>query len=309
MNKVQTYVLENDYLYVEIINVGATIYKLIDKRFDRDIVLGLNQPELYLDSNDYYFGVTVGPIANRIKGGKYNLNGEEINLEINNNGNCNHSASNGYHNKIFKLQEVSDTKLVLHLNQDDCDLDVVYTLIDNELKINYQLIASKDSVINLTNHSYFNLDGSSNIFNHKLNINADYVSKLDDTGCALDELIEVQDTYFDYRNNQNISIDDKHEQYSKAKGIDHAYHLKDNKVTLSSNEIQLEVTTSYPVALIYTSNWIDGVKGKYNQVYNDYQAVCIECQYPVNDINYNANSKTIVRKGDTYNEFISFKVK
>lgn len=305
------YTLENNALHIELLTIGASIYRFIHKSTGVDIVLGLDDVEDYLQHNDSYFSVTVGPVANRIKNAQYTLNGKTVRLEANNNGNCNHSASQGWHNKVFDVVENNEQMLVFRLDDETAELYVRYQLTDDTLRVDYDLIAKEDGVFNLTNHSYFNLAPHALIFSQELCVPANAYYPLDVSGCAQKEPVPV-DEVFDYRRSKAINLDMSHPQIKQGKGLDHAFLLNDHPspIVLKNHALALEVRTSYPVALIYSANWINGVKGKNGVVYQDNQALCIECQYPVNDINFNPQTTpTLVKKGAHYQEYISFSLK
>ncbi len=314
--------LSNDYLVVDVMNLGCTILKCKTKDKDgimQDVVLGYEQPEEYLQY-DGYLGAVVGRVANRIKHGKFVLNGIEYQLPINNGPNSLHGGNQGFDKRYFDY-EIRNEQLVFHYLSKDMEegypgnvsLTVIYELQEDTLIISYSATTDKDTIINVSNHSYFNLDGEpTNIGEHEFRISAEKVAKIDAVVLATGEFLNVENTPFDFRTPTAIKeqIYKEHEQLRYALGIDHSFVFTqtENQVTLYSNKtgIELNISTNLPQAQVYSANYLDGRCGKQGLPMNEKSGLCVETQMMPNDINFNPNSNTILRKGERYESRTSY---
>lgn len=301
------YVLKNNNgMEVTITNYGGRIVSVMvpdkDGNF-KDVVLGFDNIDDYtaVDNN---FGATIGRYGNRIANGKINVYGVEYQLPQNNFGHTLHGGPEGYHNKVFNVLHSDNKSLVLtYLSEDgeegfpgNLDVKVTMTLTDdNAVDIQYEAVTDKETVVNLTNHSYFNLSGDANnsILNDVLMINADSFTPVDDTFMTTGEIATVEGTPMDFRNPTPIGerIDDyEYEQLKFGDGYDHNWVLNTAgdvsqlAATVYSPEsgIQLEVYTDEPGVQVYTGNFLTGADtGKYGAVYGKRNAICLETQkYP-----------------------------
>lgn len=301
------YVLTNDNgMEVTITNYGGRIVSVMVPAKDgsfKDVVLGFDNIEDYtaVDNN---FGATIGRYGNRIANGKINISGVEYQLPQNNFGHTLHGGPEGYHNKVFNVLHSDNKSLVLtYLSEDgeegfpgNLDVKVTMTLTDdNAVDIQYEAVTDKETVVNLTNHSYFNLSGDANnsILNDVLMINADSFTPVDDTFMTTGEIATVEGTPMDFRTPTPIGerIDDyEYEQLKFGDGYDHNWVLNTAgdvsqlAATVYSPEsgIQLEVYTDEPGVQVYTGNFLTGADtGKYGAVYGKRNAICLETQkYP-----------------------------
>ena len=320
------YVLTNDNgMEVTITNYGGRIVSVMvpdkDGNF-KDVVLGFDNIDDYtaVDNN---FGATIGRYGNRIANGKINVYGVEYQLPQNNFGHTLHGGPDGYHNKVFNVLHSDNKSLVLtYLSADgeegfpgNLDVKVTMTLTDdNAVDIQYEAVTDKETVVNLTNHSYFNLSGDANnsILNDVLMINADSFTPVDDTFMTTGEIATVEGTPMDFRTPTPIGerIDDyEYEQLKFGDGYDHNWVLNTAgdvsqlAATVYSPEsgIQLEVYTDEPGVQVYTGNFLTGADtGKYGAVYGKRNAICLETQkYPDTPNKPDWPSASLL-PGDTY---------
>jgi len=314
---------------VDITNYGAKIIRLMvpdkDGKYD-DVVLAFDTLEEVIEK-EIYFGAVCGRFANRIKDGKFSIDGVEYHLPINNGTNSLHGGIQGYNEKVWTVKSVSQQELVLELFSPDGEegypgnLTVTCTYIlsdDNEVKIHYQATTDKATVIGLTNHSYFNLKGAGNgtIKGHLLQINADFYTVLDESFALTGEIRPVAGTAFDFRQPTVVGdrIDD--EVYVPGNGIDNNWCLQKEQagdcvlagyVYEPTSGRKMEVLTTQPGMQIYTGNWIDNVKGKEGKIYGFQDAICLETQGFPNSPNIPFFPSSLLRPGQKYNEWCIYK--
>ena len=318
--------MKNEQLEVVVSNYGCTIIKVImaDKNGHKDdVVLGYDDFTQY-QTLDAYLGALVGRVANRIKAGQFRLNGQDYHLAVNNGPNHLHGGIKGFSYQVFDYTIEDEHTLKLHyLSKDgeegypgDLDLTVIYTLKDDTLTAHYQATSSADTLINITNHSYFNLSGhKENIYQHTLQIHASQFACVDSDGLTTGELKAVEGTPFDFRQPALIGerVEQDDEQLKIGKGFDHPFlfDTQSNQVILTHEPTgrQLIVSTTLPQAQIYTANYLDGRLGKYGERYYARDAVCIETQNMPDAIHLEEHPTTLLKKGETYDEITSYQFK
>ena len=300
---IKTIQLENQSgLAVEIINIGARITRLMVG--GTDVVLGFDTAEEYLPQNHLSdFGAVIGRYANRLAGGKICVDGHTIQLPLNNGPNCLHGGPRGWQYALFDVVSSSHSHVEMRLVSPDGDngfpgtvtATVRYTLDGNALRIDYHAETDSPTVINMTNHSYFNLDGvmrpeCGTILDHTLQIDADRFTPTDEVNIPLGQHISVDNTPFDFRTakaiGSDIGADDG--QLRVGHGYDHNYVLNNPGLshpaavlTSPLTDISLKLFTTAPGLQLYTGNFLDGGIGKYGSVYPRRSAVCLEAQqYP-----------------------------
>ncbi len=324
--KVGIYFLRNtNQVEVAITNFGGRIVALVvpDKQNKpTDIVLGYNQLSDYLTKPEAYFGALIGRYGNRIAKGQFRLNDSLYQLATNNGPNALHGGPMGFHNQVWNVERVHSNELVLsYLSKDgeegypgNLQVQVTYTLTDsNELKINYQATTDKATVVNLTNHAYFNLNGQGNpsITDHELTILATQYSSVDSTLIPIGAPVPVKGTPFDFTTakliGKDIAADDA--QIKNGLGYDHNFVL--DKKTLNdyvkaaivyapSTGIQMEVFTTEPAIQFYSGNFLDGsLIGKNNQKYPYRSAFCLETQHYPDSPNQSVFPSTQLLPGQT----------
>lgn len=318
------FLLKNDTNQIYVTNYGATLlsWLVIDRHgMLEDLVLGYETMEEY-QTQDGYLGACLGRVANRIERGRFTLNGSEYTLPVNNGPNSLHGGTSGFSHRIFDWEIVNDQCVRFTLVSPDGDqsypatleVAITYTLEGDTLSIRYEAQSDADTIVNLSNHSYFNLDGSPSIKEHTLKIEADRFIPVDADGLVVADTFAMSDA-MDFRQEKPIkqALDSDDEAIRLGKGIDHPYvfRTKTDPVVLASSKsgLELVVNTSYPQAQIYTANYLDGRPGKHGVPMKAQSAICIETQYRPNDINQDPQSPTILRKGEKYDEWTSFTVR
>lgn len=272
----------------------------------KDVVLGFDNVANYIDSvnTPSDFGAAIGRYANRINQGQIVIEGQQIQLPTNNYGHCLHGGPQGWQYQVYDALQENDSTLTLTMHSPDGDqafpgavtAQVVYTLTaDNAIDIKYTATTDKETVINMTNHSYFNLSGDPKqpITDHLLYVNADAFTPVDSTYMTTGEILPVKDTPMDFTTPKAIAdgvTDFDFEQVKFGNGYDHNWVLNTNgddtalaaKLTCPSTGITLEVYTNEPGIQVYSGNFLDGtVTGKNGIVYNQRAAICLETQkYP-----------------------------
>lgn len=310
------YQLENDYIKATVTDLGATLTKLIDKKTNIDMVLGFDDEEGYRKYNGTNIGASVGRNANRIGNAKFTLNGKEYNLAANNGPNNLHGGGvNGFAFKTWSVKSQSSDEIVFtYLSKDgeegfpgNLNVEVSYKLDGNTLTWSYSGNCDQDTVFNMTNHSYFNL-GEDDIFDLELKVHSDTYSPVDDDSLTLDKTVKVENTPFDFREftKMKTNLD------QLACGIDNNYVWEDLNDKLmaevKSDKLHLKVYSDLPDMHLYTAYYLNGEIGKYNRVYKPYSALCLECQYYPNAINYENYIKPILLKGENRKHYIRYEV-
>ena len=332
------YVLKNaSGMEVCVTNYGGRIVSVMvpDKNGKmQDVVLGLDSVGAYLpENNQTDFGASIGRYANRINQGKIVVDGTEIQLPQNNFGHCLHGGPNGWQYQVYEGSQPNDSTVVLVMNSPDGDANfpgnvtatVTYTLTsDNAIDIDYKATTDKKTVINMTNHSYFNLSGNPNlkITDHILYVNASNYTPVDTTYMTTGEIAPVTGTPMDFTTAKVVGKDIDafdFEQVKNGNGFDHNWCLNTNgdlnqlaaKAVSPITGITLEVYTNEPGIQVYSGNFLDGtVTGKKGIVYNKRTGLCLETQkYPdtPNKSDLEGWPTATLEPGDTYNSRCIFK--
>lgn len=322
--KVYSYLLDNNQgLSAEILNYGGIVKNLYvtDKNgVKTDVVLGRDKLEDYL-KNDGYLGALIGRHANRIAGGEFELGGTKYNVGINEGKNSLHGGNAGYDCCVWETEENDglEPSLTLTLTSPDGEegfpgelkVKVVYTLTkDNALKIEYTAVSDKDTVCNLTNHSYFNLAGhaSGTVDNQILYINSDFYTPNGSECMPTGEVLSVKGTPFDFRAPKPIGqdINSDFEQIKMFGGYDHNFavngrgYRKAAEAKCPQNGITMEVYTDKPAMQLYTSNGLAEGVYKDGAHYGVHQAFCLETQYFPNAMAHSHYPSPILKKGEEY---------
>ena len=324
--KVHTFTLENkNGMKAEIIEKGATLEKLFVKDKNGkfiDVLSGHDTLEGHTERSDYQ-GVVVGQYANRIKGGKFSIDGVEYNLTKNDNGiTCLHGGGE-YSSAVWEGAKTSDKALTFtHFSKDGADgfpgnvkASVTYELTDNdELILTYNAVSDKKTVINLTNHAYFNLNGfdCGDILEHDLQIDADYFTPIDETSIPLKMAESVENTPFDFRNTKKIGKDINNTdciQIKNGNGYDHNFIINNFDGTLKTcavakgdkSGIKMEVKTTLPGVQFYTGNFLDGtILGKEEKPLTKRCSFCLETQVFPDSPNHQDWCKCVYDKNEVY---------
>jgi len=331
---IDLYTLTNNHgMRVAITNYGGIVVSIVVP--DRngklgDVVLGFDNLEGYL-TKEPYFGALIGRYGNRIGNASFKLDGVEYKLPANNGPNSLHGGLEGFDKRVWTARELQGQHPALeltYLSKDgeegypgNLSAKVVYSLAeDNALRIDYSATTDKDTVLNLTNHSYFNLhgEGNGNILKHEIMINADRFTPIDSTLIPTGELRKVASTPFDFRKPTVIGarIDADDEQIKFGKGYDHNFVLNRSgaglslaaRVTDPESGRVLEVLTTQPGLQFYTGNFLDGsIHGKGGKVYGRRSALCLETQHFPDSPNKPSFPSTELKPGQTYRESTVFK--
>ena len=319
------YVLKNkNAMEVCVTNYGGRIVSAMvpDKNNEmRDVILGFDSVDDYINFPTCY-GATIGRYTNRIGKGKFTLDGIDYQLPQNAEGNCLHGGTDGFQIKVFDAKQVSENTLELQYTSPDGEsgfpgnvtCKVIMTVTeDNAMDISYEGRTDKPTILSMTNHSFFNLDGdpTRTIRDYEVYINADHFTPIDTTFLVTGELRSVTDTPFDFRKPTKLDerLDADDEQIHIAKGIDEnwALNTKGNINELSASAwsehsgIKLEVYTTEPGVEVYTANAFNGsIIGKKDIAYNRQVGICFETQKYPDSPNHPEWPSTIVRPGETY---------
>jgi aldose 1-epimerase len=285
-----------------------------------DVVLGFDSLEGYLAPNPY-FGALIGRYGNRIGHARFSLDGKEYTLARNNGENSLHGGIQGFDKRVWTARELSDSLELTYVSPDGEEgypgaltATVKYSLTDaNELRIEYTATTDKATVLNLTNHSYFNLAGAGegDILKHEMTIAADRYTPVDAGLIPTGELRPVEGTPFDFRKPVAIGarIGNDDEQLKLGKGYDHDYVLSAGggklalaaRVTEPTSGRVMEVLTDQPAVQFYTGNFLDGsIKGKGGKTYGHRYGFCLETQHYPDSPNHPAFPSTVLRPGERY---------
>ena len=324
---VDLYTLTNaNGVVVKITNYGGIVTSILtpDKNGKvADIVLGFDDLTPYLGTHPY-FGALVGRYGNRIAKGKFSIDGQDYNLAINNMGNHLHGGLKGFDKVVWSAEAIEDEEVGLKLNYLSKDMEegypgnlnveVVYTLTnEDELNITYTATTDKKTVVNLTNHSYFNLTGGAkrDILGHELTLNADRFVPVDETLIPTGKLAAVAGTPFDFSSATVIGlrVDDEHQQIQYGGGYDHCWVLNKEGGELSlvgsvyepTSGRSMEVFTTEPAVQFYCGNFLDGsLTGKGGVQYERRFGLCLETEHYPDTPNQPNFPTTQLNPGETY---------
>jgi len=312
-----SYTLSNERGFqVSVITYGGAITSLLAPNRNGDfgdVVLGFAALEDYV-SNPRYFGALIGRHANRIADGRFTLDGVEYQLPRNNNGNHLHGGFNGFDKRVWTAQERDDVLHLSYFSKDgeegypgNVEAVVDYRLSGNELSIEYRAWTDRDTIVNLTNHSYFNLKGDGTILNHELKLNADSFTPVNDDLIPTGEIAPVAGTPMDFRDGKAIGA----QLGLTAAGYDHNFVLNDWDGSLRSvarlhepaSGRVLEILTTQPGMQFYSGNFLDGsFVGKNGDPYVKYAGLCLEPQHFPDAPNRPNFPSTVLRPGEEYRQ-------
>ncbi|QWT87018.1 galactose mutarotase [Chryseobacterium sp. PCH239] len=326
-DSIKKYTLSNkNGMKVEVINFGGIITSLTapdrNGKYE-DVVLGFTKPEGYFDGNPYYFGALIGRYGNRIANAKFTLDGKTYEINKNDGPNSLHGGKEGFHTRFWNIEVVKDAKFpTLKLSYTSADGEegypgkltttVFYTLTDdNALEISYEAETDKPTVVNLTQHSYFNLSGNftKTITDHELQINADHFLPVNETLIPTGEQKAVKGTPFDFTVSKpigkDISADD--DQLKKGKGYDHNWILNGKglrsiaKVYHQGTGRLMEVFTDEPGVQFYSGNFLDGKFDTKTGGKNEFRTgFCLETQHFPDSPNQPSFPSTELKLGQKY---------
>lgn len=323
--EVKLYTLINGKAKATITNYGARLVSLFvpnKENTQTDVVLGYDKAETYKANKATFYGAIVGRYGNRIAKGQFTLNGKTYQLEKNDGENSLHGGTNGVYDRVWDAEQVDEKTLKLTYHSTDgeagypgnVDMTVLYSLKDNNsLEIDYTATTDKPTVLNLTNHAYFNLsgEGDSTILDHDLTLYADKITPVDETLIPTGKFMDVTGTPFDFRKatpiGARINADD--EQMKRGKGYDHNFVLNKKEglqtaalVYSKKTGIEMEVLTEEPGIQFYSGNFMEGGQkiGKGGKDYGYRSAFCLETQHFPDSPNQPAFPSTELRPGEPY---------
>lgn len=313
--------LDNGILKADVTNYGAALVSLwVPDRSGRlmDVVMGYDTLEDYVGQT-CYAGVIAGRCANRIKNSRFVLNGEEFLLDQNEGKNHLHGGLKGFGKVVWDIESYGEDHIILRYRSPDgesgypgnLDCTAEYRLKDHRVEIRYTGITDRDTVMNLTNHSYFNLNGHAGgtIKDHLVSIAADQITEMDSESCCTGAFVSVDGTPFDLRKPEKIGdkLSEKHPQMDYGKGFDHNFVFNEagdssipsaDLFSLDSG-IGMRVYTDLEGMHFYTGNHLDGtIRGKGGTVYPRFAALCFETQHFPNAINIAHFPSPAIKKGE-----------
>ncbi|MES2350474.1 MAG: aldose epimerase family protein [Pseudomonadota bacterium] len=320
-------------MIAKISNLGGVIAELHAPDRDgamADVALGFDNLADYLGES-HYFGALIGRYGNRIADGRFTLDGEAYQLDVNNGANHLHGGSEGFHRRLWDAETFATPKsaglILSYLSADgeqgypgNLEVTVIYELRnDNELRIAFHAITDKATPVNLTNHAYFNLAGKGDILSHELTIPADAYTPVDGGLIPTGELAPVAGTPFDFRAPQAIGarIAQEDEQLRHGSGYDHNFVLSKSqsgalevvaRVVDPASGRMLEVLSQEPGVQFYSGNFLhDGMRGK-GRIYGHRSGFCLEPQHYPDSPNQPGFPSTILRPGEEYTTVMAYRL-
>jgi len=315
---------------MSVMNYGGIIVSLMapDKEGKMvDVVLGYDSLQAYVDRNPF-FGALVGRYGNRIGKARFTLDGKVYELVKNNNGNHLHGGTKGFDKVFWNIEEVSSTDgVALKLSYVSKDMEegypgnlnteIVYTLTDdNAVSFDYKATTDKKTIVNLTQHAYFNLNGGkTDILSHEIALNADRFVPVDESLIPTGALASVENTPLDFRTPVVIGarINTDHEQLKFGKGYDHCWVINGEGFRMAAvvydplSGIEMTVHTTEPGVQFYTGNFLDGsLTGKNNVVYQQRTGFCLETQHFPDSPNQPNFPSVVLNPGEGYTSKTTF---
>lgn len=332
---VKIYTLKSDKVEVQVMNYGGYVLSLkVPDRTGKiaDVVLGFDEPTQYYQANhakgNPFFGPIVGRYANRIAHARFSLDGKEYTLPKNDGDNTLHGGPNGFHNQLWTGTVIPDGVELKYVSKDgeegfpgDLTVTVKYTLSGNDLKIDYLATTDKPTVLNLTNHSYFNLSGQGNgtVLNERLKLNASRFTPVDSGLIPTGELKPVEGTPFDFVKphaiGERINANDQ-QLHLAHDGYDHNFVIDGGGKELKeaaevydpSTGRVLTVLTTQPGVQFYSANFLDGtIKGKNEIAYPKNAALCLETQHFPDSPNQPEFPSTVLKPGQQFHSVTVFR--
>ena len=333
-------VLENDKFIIKLLSLGATLSSFYVKPVDTDIIIGFDETEKYLEKGNASMGKSVGRCANRIGNARFRLDGVDYELLANNGPNCLHGGAVRFGDVEWDLKEKSDTDAIFtYLSKDmesgfpgNLKVAARYELCDDGLKVIYEGISDKNTLFNVTNHAYFNLDkDKTDILMHELKVPSGSINLNDENGMAMEETILVDNTPFDFREFKNISdaisangvvlnqyckgiydgivkLDGSEKRLIDNIDVNYIYENFDDKVLceLKNEKVKLTISSDLPGLQVYAGKYLD-VDGRDGH-YGAYAGIAMEPQFCPNAINYDKFLKPILKANEKVSHYIRYKV-
>lgn len=329
------YILKNSLGHeVAVTNYGGAIVAIMVPDKDgqlANVIQGHDNIQDVINSPEPFLSTLIGRYGNRIKEGKFQLNGKEYQLAINNGPNALHGGPTGFHARVWDANQVNDRAVVLKYVSSygeegftgEVLVWVAYTFTDDdELVIKYQATTNKKTIVNLTHHAFFSLQGIANptpaVDNQICEINADFYLPIDENSIPTGEILKVEGTPFDFRQAKAIGqdIDADNEQIKNGAGYDHCFVLNKREIGELSFAARLEepvsgrtleVYTTEPGMQLYSDNWADGYKGQNGATFPRRSAVCFECQHFPDSPNRPYFPSVVLNPGEKYTQRTVYK--
>jgi aldose 1-epimerase len=322
---VDAFIFENtNGMKAKIINYGATIVSVEAPDRDgklADVALGFDDMAGYQSADNPYFGACCGRFANRIAKGMFSLEGVDYSLAVNNGPNALHGGEKGFDKKVWDAEIVDDAVRMSIISPDGEEgypgtlkVTLTYSLNEEgELRLDYTAETDQKTIINLTNHSYFNLAGSGTTRNHVIRINADRYTIVDDDATPSGELRAVKGTEMDLLLPTPIG---RNIDAVQGLGYDHNYCINQSspgELTLAASVCEpdsgrtLDCWTTEPGVQFYTGNFLENIKGKGGAVYNKQEGFCLETQHYPDSPNHPEFPSTELAPGETYTQTCIYK--
>ncbi|QSX40407.1 aldose epimerase family protein [Shewanella cyperi] len=316
--------LDNGILALEVLSLGGIIRSLWapDRHGERaNIVLGAEDATAYLEQQAH-LGAIAGRYANRIAGGKLSLQGKNIQLDTNLAGNCLHGGFEGFNRRRWQLGMLSDGVRLTLVSPDgdggfpgECRVQLDYRLAGHNLYVEMQAVTDSACPVSLTQHSYFNLEGSkATNADHRIQILADKVLTLDETGIP-NGIRDVTESVFDLRQPQRLGDHLSHEALAATKGYDHPFWLDNDAADLKKCAVlsspvsgrRMTLYSNQPTVQLYCANFLGGTPGRAGQSYRDYQAVCLEPQLAPDAPNQPDLGRGWLQAGEVYHHISRYR--
>ncbi|MGJ6963370.1 aldose epimerase family protein [Streptosporangium sp. G11] len=297
---VERHVLSNGPMRAAILSYGAILQSL--EVSGVDVVIGYDNLGDYL-TRSRYFGAVVGRYGNRIAGGRFTLEGHDYELPVNNGPNSLHGGPHGFDTRVWRITAASDTAVTLEYVSRDGEegypgtltASVTYTLTGDAIRLDYHAVTDAPTVLNLTNHSYFNLAGGGDVLKHVVRIDADHYLPVDATQIPTGELAPVAGTPFDFTSPREIG--ERITDPLLGGGYDHCYVLRGGiEVREPAGGLAMEVTTTEPGVQFYTGNFLDGVATAYGK----HAGLCLETQHFPDSPNRPDFPSVVLRPGERF---------
>ncbi|MCD7901295.1 MAG: galactose mutarotase [Bacteroides sp.] len=334
--KTDLFILKNPKgMEVAVTNYGCALLSIMvpDKEEKyANVLLGHDSLDHVINSPEPFLSTVIGRYGNRIAKGKFTLFGEEYNLTINNGPNSLHGGPTGFHTRVWEAEQVDESTVVFkYLSPDgeegfpgNLDVEMTYRLEEDEnaLVIEYRAVSDKTTIVNLTNHGFFNLAGIANpspsIENNIVTINADFFTPTDDVSIPTGEILKVEGTPMDFRTPHTIGerINEPYQQLIYGAGYDHTYVLnkpETGALTLAATCADpgsgrvMEVYTTEAGVQLYTGNWLNGFTGYHGATFPARSGICFEAQcFPDTPNKPYFPSATLI-EGDEYQQVTIYK--
>ncbi len=319
---------------VALTNYGGALLTIMvpDKNgVHANVVQGHDSIDNVVNSHEPFLSTLIGRYGNRIAGGKFNLDGKEYQLAINNGPNHLHGGPTGYHARVWDAEQTDAQTVVMnYLSADgeegfpgNLQMTVTFTFTDeNELIIDYKGTTDKKTIVNMTHHGFFSLSGlatpTATVDNNIVTINADWYTPVDEVSIPTGEIAPVEGTPMDFRTPQTVGsrINDKFQQLVYGAGYDHCYVLnkkEPGELTFAAKCVEpvsgrvMEVYTTEPGVQVYTANWHNGFEGAHGATFPARSAICFEAQHFPDTPNKGHFPSVVLNPGETYTQRTIYK--